>query len=329
MREIRARTHANKKRQVTPRRGYAIYTALVAVGFFLIANSSQNLIDSIYGYSTASAEYNELRELYYMAPAPSPAVASEEGVPVGATEDGVPVGAATCRPRNDGLPTPEIAVRPAASVTRQHAAVSGLIEINPDYVGWITIDGTVIDYPVVRGTDNNHYLDVTFAGKKNPAGAIFIDYRNALGFDSAVCIMYGHNMKNGTMFAALNKFIDPAVMAAHSDITIVTSDGRTLVYRIFAVRRTNMWDEVYSLNFPDDGRAAAKLEATPSGEPLGASLGASSGEPLGAPLGASTCEPLDTPASADHFLVLSTCTPGSDKNERLLVYASLVPLAPP
>jgi len=51
------------------------------------------------------------------------------------------------------------------------------LEINPDYVGWLKIDGTNIDFPIVRGNDNEKYLTTTFKGEENILGAVFMDYR--------------------------------------------------------------------------------------------------------------------------------------------------------
>lgn len=78
--------------------------------------------------------------------------------------------------------------------------------INSDVIGWITIDGTVIDYPVVRGTDNEYYLRHNVEKEKSRFGSIFMDFRNAENYQQRHIIIYGHNMKNGTMFHDLMNF---------------------------------------------------------------------------------------------------------------------------
>lgn len=86
-----------------------------------------------------------------------------------------------------------------------------LQKINPDIVAWIRIDGLGIDYPVVQGEDNEHYLYYTFRGEANVAGSIFLDYRNKADFSDSKIILYGHNMKNGSMFGSLKKYQDESV----------------------------------------------------------------------------------------------------------------------
>jgi len=84
----------------------------------------------------------------------------------------------------------------------------GLQAINGDIVAWIQIPGIGVDYPVVQGEDNEHYLHYTFDGKANKAGSIFLDYRNRADFTDRKVILYGHNMKDGSMFSNLKKYQD-------------------------------------------------------------------------------------------------------------------------
>lgn len=81
-----------------------------------------------------------------------------------------------------------------------------LLKENPDSVGWIQVKDTQIDYPIVQGKNNEKYLHETFLGNRNPSGAIFLDAKAKKDFCSANSIIYGHHMKNGSMFAELLKF---------------------------------------------------------------------------------------------------------------------------
>ena len=81
-----------------------------------------------------------------------------------------------------------------------------LLKENPDTVGWIQVKDTQIDYPIVQGKNNEKYLHETFLGNRNPSGAIFLDAKAKKDFCSANSIIYGHHMKNGSMFAELLKF---------------------------------------------------------------------------------------------------------------------------
>lgn len=81
-----------------------------------------------------------------------------------------------------------------------------LLKLNEDSVGWIAIEDTKIHYPIVQGTDNEYYLHHTVDKAYNFSGTVFVDYRYPDGLDSHYSIIYGHYLKNGTMFAYLNPF---------------------------------------------------------------------------------------------------------------------------
>lgn len=82
-----------------------------------------------------------------------------------------------------------------------------LSEINQDYVGWITVDGTDIEYPVVLGEDNDYYLNHNFHKEEDKVGAIFMDYRNSSDALDKNTIIYGHNMKDQSMFSGLKSIL--------------------------------------------------------------------------------------------------------------------------
>ena len=75
--------------------------------------------------------------------------------------------------------------------------------INSDIIAWLQIEGTEISYPVVKGTDNDYYLHHTFEKNYNSAGSIFVEYTNSSDFQDCNTIIYGHNMRNGSMFGLL------------------------------------------------------------------------------------------------------------------------------
>ena len=82
-----------------------------------------------------------------------------------------------------------------------------LKQINSDIVAWIRIPG-VLDYSVVQGTDNSYYLHHTFRREYNIAGSVFLDARNKADFSDSKNIIYGHNMRDGSMFHVLRDFQD-------------------------------------------------------------------------------------------------------------------------
>lgn len=97
-----------------------------------------------------------------------------------------------------------------------------LKKINPDVVGWIRIAGTNIDYPIVRTDNNDTYLDTDFEGKKNPSGTIFLDCDSEPDFSGRHNIIYGHHMKNGSMFKDIVKYKDESFYQTHQNIVIYT-----------------------------------------------------------------------------------------------------------
>lgn len=95
---------------------------------------------------------------------------------------------------------------------------------NQDIAGWIYIRGTTIDYPIVQGKDNEEYLHQDFNKKKSSSGTIFLDNNCKKDFTSDNNIIYGHHMKNGTMFAQLLKFREKSFLKKHNEIMIFTPD---------------------------------------------------------------------------------------------------------
>src|SRR5699024_7945591 len=82
-----------------------------------------------------------------------------------------------------------------------------LLEINQDIVGWITIDDTQINYPVLQSEDNIEYLDINYEDNVSGAGSIFLDYRNNINEPTRNILVYGHGMKDGSMFEDLIEFL--------------------------------------------------------------------------------------------------------------------------
>ena len=81
-----------------------------------------------------------------------------------------------------------------------------LRKVNPDIIGWIVIPGMEISYPIVQGEDNDYYLKHTFDKAENASGCIFVEVENSPDFSDNNTFVYGHNMKNKSMFAKLNRY---------------------------------------------------------------------------------------------------------------------------
>jgi sortase B len=165
-------------------------------------------------------------------------------------------------------------------------------EINPDYMCWIKIEDTIIDYPVVRGDDNERYLNTSFYNEKNELGALFMDYRCA-GESTPHIIIYGHNARSGDLFGSLRRFLDESYLADHPKISLKINDS-IVEYEIFSARKTDVADIAYNnLNF---GEYTAFCDFA---------------EKCGAPSG------------AEQILTLSTCVSAGNNNERVIVQGVL------
>ncbi|UJW58477.1 class B sortase [Bacillus sp. A116_S68] len=91
-----------------------------------------------------------------------------------------------------------------------------LLAINDDIVGWITMDGTKIDYPILQAEDNDYYLDRNYLHDQTRAGSIFMDYRNDITGTDKNTILYGHRMRDGSMFGQLDEFLDQDFVSEHN-----------------------------------------------------------------------------------------------------------------
>lgn len=97
-------------------------------------------------------------------------------------------------------------------------------EIKGNMVGWITLDDTDIDYPVMQGDDNSEYLNKDPYGEYSLSGSIFLDSRNASDFSDAYSLIYGHHMEHGAMFGALDNFLYEDYFNAHRTGTLYVGD---------------------------------------------------------------------------------------------------------
>ena len=133
---------------------------------------------------------------------------------------------------------------------------ASLWEINKDVYAWISIPGTIIDYPVLQHeNDNSYYLNYTIDGIEGYPGSIYTEKVNKKDFSDNNTVIYGHNMRNGTMFTDLHKFRDSEFFAANDTVYIYTPE-KQFTYKIFAAylyddrHLTNSFDfsdsEIYS-----------------------------------------------------------------------------------
>ena len=128
---------------------------------------------------------------------------------------------------------------------------STMYDINNDYQGWIYISNTKINYPIVQCGDNDYYLNHTFYNEGGFSACLFIDCRIENGIEGKNVIVYGHNMKDGSMFAGLKKFRDEDFRKRHPAFSVYTSTG-AYEYQIFSTYTTSPESSTYTTAFADD-----------------------------------------------------------------------------
>lgn len=130
--------------------------------------------------------------------------------------------------------------------------IQALITENADCIGWLSIDGTNISYPVMHTpSDPQKYLRRNFYGKYSQSGVPFLDGRCDL--QSTNLIIYGHNMKNGTMFSDLKRYVDRDFLNAHRTVKFETTDG-VQTFIVTEALKTNTSDAWYDRIAAEDSR---------------------------------------------------------------------------
>ena len=126
-----------------------------------------------------------------------------------------------------------------------------LREINPDVIGWLRYEGTIIDYPVVQGENNDVYLSMLFDRTWGGCGTLFADCITEAPFRQFNTIVYGHHMKDGTMFACLKELRDPEYCRKHPKLELITPEG-SFDLEIYAFLNEPADSNVYTTNIQDE-----------------------------------------------------------------------------
>lgn len=178
---------------------------------------------------------------------------------------------------------------------------NALQRVNSDVIGWISIPDTAISYPIVQGQDNAFYLKNTWDKNGSMVGSIFMECMCSPDFSDFNTIIYGHRMKDGSMFASLRHYSENEYLNSHPSIYI-THSGSTFRYDIFSAYEANVRDITFGISL---------VQAEHKERLIAHALKNSA---------------IDTdiiPTSADKILTLSTCTARSSKNTRWVVHAVL------
>ena len=124
--------------------------------------------------------------------------------------------------------------------------------LNPDFRGWIKISGTQIDMPLVQGVDNDYYLEYDYKNHFSFAGSLYYDYRNQTNYKDRHAVIYGHYMKDGTMFHDLHAFKEETFYEVHNQIELY-GISQAHRYEIFSIQIVSA--DTYTLNMPKDDDA--------------------------------------------------------------------------
>lgn len=231
----RKRAPEKKKRR---RFGWLIPAVLLVVFVFSFASFMREFLT----YQQAKNEYKELGKYIEVIPegeeAPSDAEA-EESTPEAPEED-----------EKEQYQYPNLQID-----------YDGLTATNSEFVGVIYIPVLNLTYPIAQSTGNDKYLHTTFEGTRNASGCIFLDCAASKDFSDSNSFIFGHNMKNGTMFGSLKQFLQKEELCDEDPYIYIYQKDQVLVYRIFAYYTIPVRDDVYDDFSGDDGYDAYVADA--------------------------------------------------------------------
>lgn len=228
------------------------------------------------GYKVATSQYSELYEsMPFSDKQFHPTAWRRQQAPKGMNVESTPIKRSTVRA--DPM---EVAFR-----------LQEIAHSFNDIIGWIDFETLPISYPLLHGETNDDYLRTTYKGTKAPAGSIFMESLNSSDFTDPHTIIYGHNMKDGSMFGQLKQYESAEFLESNKYFTIYTPGGDVFPYEIISCMVVPLDSFVYKISFADDDEYSSFIQMLGYGGP-------------------------DMPQS----VTLSTCA-GVDKTYRLVVNA--------
>ena len=257
-------------------------TIILAMFLAIFCYSGYQLYLIYHNYHVAEVEYDNLVEQYVVAPTAAPAEQVEAA-------------------------DAPVAEEPYPPLTIDFAALSA---VNADIVGWLYLESCDINYPIVQGADNEYYLYRTFEKQSNSCGSIFMDNRNLPDFYDYNTFLYGHNMKNGSMFGKLKDlYREEGLCDKDPYFYIYLADGEVLKYRIFSYYITTDVSDSYNF-IKDDAGYDAYVKTAKSRSSYKSTLNSDEYE-----------EALQNRCT---LVTLSTCSGPTNGNQRFLVHGVCV-----
>lgn len=265
-----------------------IYLIITIVCLVILVLAIAYILKYYENASEKEAMYESLQASMAGLPLPSPA----------------PSAAPTQAPAATATPKPEIPEDAALLRAVDFAALQE--DTCADIYAWISIPDTRIDYPVLQHpSDDTYYLNYNLDGSKGYPGCIYTEMENSKDFSDFNTVIYGHNMKNGSMFHDLHNYEDESFLPDHPYVYIYTPD-RVMRYRIFAAYPYDDRHLLYSFDYATPEGRAGYLSEIFSIRSMSAVL-----------------DDQVAVTSEDRLITLSTCV-GSQNEKRYLVQAVLI-----
>lgn len=152
-------------------------------------------------------------------------------------------------PKETKAPEEETTDRDESGIRWPEVDFDALWEINPDVVGWLYIEGTQVNYPILQGVDNDQYLYRLITGEYNSSGSLFLEAGLAPDFSDQNNPVYGHNMKNGSMLAGITGYKNQEFYDEHPVALLVTPTGnyQVLIFSAYVLDATgDAWNTVFT-----------------------------------------------------------------------------------
>lgn len=178
--------------------------------------------------------------------------------------------------------------------------LNNLKNINSDTVAYLKVESTNINYPVVKSSDNEYYLNHSFNKNKNQEGWIFLDYRNNINNLDNNTIIYGHNRLTGTMFGTLKNLLNKAYQESTNHYIYLTTENNNYVFEVFSTYITSNESYYLKTTFKDDNEYLEFLNTLKSRSTYNFNIELN---------------------SDDKIITLSTC---SGSNDRMVVHGKLI-----
>lgn len=218
--------------------GNVLLTIGILVCLAVMAYAGYRLITTLYAYRQGEKEYSRIADAYTTDTGDHAAAGGESLSGSGAYSG------------ESGSSEADAALKPPIQVD-----FDALKKVNGDVVGWLYIPSLDISYPVMQGEDDDYYLHRTTERTYNFSGSIFMEAKNSGDFTDPNTIIYGHNMKNGSMFGTLSHLLTKEKYREDSTFWILTPE-KNLRYRMFSLHETDAVGSAYTL-FEGTGQAFA------------------------------------------------------------------------